>query len=96
MNDVIAAIATAQGLGGVAIVRLSGAGSLDIAKKMFSRKGDFTPNMLYAGTIDCGDFCDYGMCVYFRAPKSRTGCCGKRLPAARALPNGANLPSVLF
>ena len=52
MNDVIAAIATAQGLGGVAIVRLSGAGSLDIAKKMFSRKGDFTPNMLYAGTID--------------------------------------------
>ncbi|MCI8343727.1 MAG: tRNA uridine-5-carboxymethylaminomethyl(34) synthesis GTPase MnmE [Clostridia bacterium] len=73
MNDVIAAIATAQGLGGVAIVRLSGAGSLDIAKKMFSRKGDFTPNMLYAGTIDCGDFSDYGMCVYFRAPKSFTG-----------------------
>lgn len=73
MNDVISAIATAQGRGGVAIVRLSGCGALGIAKKMFSRKGEWVPNMLYPGTIDCGDFTDYGMCVYFRAPKSFTG-----------------------
>ena len=71
--DLISAIATAKGKGGVAIVRLSGDGALDIAKKMFSRKGEWTPNMMYAGEIDCGTFCDYGMCVYFRAPKSFTG-----------------------
>ena len=73
MMDLISAIATAQGKGGVAIVRLSGEGALEVAKKMFSKKGEWTPNMLYAGEIDCGSFCDFGMCVYFRAPKSFTG-----------------------
>lgn len=73
MNGVISAIATAQGRGGVAIVRLSGGGALELAQKMFSRKGEYLPNMMYAGTIDCGDFSDFGMCVYFRAPKSFTG-----------------------
>ncbi len=73
MKDVISAIATAAGRGGVAIVRMSGEGSLEIAKKMFSRKGEFQPNYMYAGTIDGGSFTDYGMCVYFRAPKSFTG-----------------------
>ena len=69
----IAAIATAQGRGGVAIVRVSGDGALSIARGAFSRKGDFEPNVLYAGEIDCGDFTDYGLCVYFRAPRSFTG-----------------------
>ena len=73
MMNVISAIATPQGTGGVAIIRMSGEGCLNIAKKMFSRKGDFVPNMLYAGEIDGGSFFDYGMCVYFRAPKSFTG-----------------------
>ena len=71
--ELISAIATAQGRGGVAIVRVSGDDALTLAKKMFSKKGEFTPNMLYAGEIDCGAFCDYGMCVYFRAPRSFTG-----------------------
>ncbi len=70
---VISAIATAQGRGGVAIVRMSGEGSLEIARKMFSRKGEFVPNMMYAGHIDAGSFSDYGMCVFFRAPRSFTG-----------------------
>ena len=73
MNDLIAAIATASGVGGVAIIRMSGEGALPLAKKMFSRKGEFVPNMLYPGTIDAGSFSDYGMCVYFRAPYSFTG-----------------------
>lgn len=72
-TDVISAIATAEGRGGVAIVRMSGHGALEIARKMFSRKGEFTPNMLYAGVIDGGAFRDFGMCVYFCAPKSFTG-----------------------
>ena len=76
MNDVISAISTAAGTGGVAIIRLSGAGSLAIAEKMFAPAGkikDFQPNVMYAGNIDGGDFTDFGMCVYFKAPKSFTG-----------------------
>lgn len=71
--ELISAIATAQGAAGVAVIRVSGEGALDLAKKMFSRRGEFVPNMLYAGTIDCGEFSDYGLCVYFRAPRSFTG-----------------------
>lgn len=73
MKDIIAAIGTPPGRGGVAIIRLSGEGCLDVAKKMFSRRGDYQPNMLYPGRIDCGTFTDFGMCVYFRAPRSFTG-----------------------
>ena len=73
MDDLISAIATAVGAGGVAIVRMSGRGALGVARKMFSRKGEFTPNYMYAGEIDAGVFRDFGMCVYFRAPKSFTG-----------------------
>ena len=71
--ELISAIATAQGAGGVAIVRVSGDGALSLAKKMFSRKGEFEPNFLYPGRIDGGAISDYGMCVYFRAPRSFTG-----------------------
>lgn len=71
--DLISAIATAQGAAGVAVIRVSGEGALELARKMFSRKGEFIPNMMYAGTIDCGEFSDYGMCVYFRGPRSFTG-----------------------
>ena len=73
MGDTISAIATAQGRGGVAVVRVSGEEALSIARAMFSRKGEFVPNTLYAGVIDCGTFRDFGMCVYFRAPHSFTG-----------------------
>lgn len=71
--ETIAAISTAQGKGGVAVIRISGEGVLEIARKMFSMKEKFTPNMLYPGVIDCGEFCDFGMCVYFQAPRSFTG-----------------------
>lgn len=71
--ELISAIATPQGRGGIAVVRLSGEGALSLARNMFSRKGEFTPNMMYPGEIDCGTFTDYGLCVYFAAPKSFTG-----------------------
>ena len=73
MDDLISAIATAVGAGGIAVVRMSGRGALSVARKMFFRKGEFQPNYMYAGEIDAGTFRDYGMCVYFRAPKSFTG-----------------------
>lgn len=75
-EDNIAAISTASMPSGVAIIRVSGDSPLDIAAKMFHSKTnayDFEPYKLYVGTIDCGNFKDFGMCVYFKAPKSYTG-----------------------
>jgi tRNA modification GTPase len=72
----IAAIATAHGVGGVAIVRVSGPTALDVAKKMFipvNKKFSFTPYQMGAGTILGDGFEDFGLCVYFKAPKSFTG-----------------------
>lgn len=78
MFDVIAAISTANGVGGVAIIRISGLGSLDILQKAFKPLGkvavkDFEPYKLYVGEIECDGFTDFGMAVYFKAPKSYTG-----------------------
>ncbi len=76
MQDCIAAISTANGTGGVAIIRLSGKNALEIAQKMFKPNGkikSFTPNYMYAGDISGDGFTDYGYMVYFKAPKSFTG-----------------------
>ena len=78
MNENISAISTARGVGGVAIVRVSGDTPLEIAKKMFNPTGktkveNFEPYKMYTGEIDCGSFKDFGMCVYFKSPKSFTG-----------------------
>ena len=66
--EVISAISTASGTGGVAIIRMSGQGCLGIAQKMFAPSGktgveNFTPNMMYPGVISGTGFTDFGMCV---------------------------------
>lgn len=79
MEEIISAIATASGVGGVAIIRVSGSGSLELASKMFNpinkkiKVQNFEPYKMYVGEIDGGNFTDYGMAVYFKAPKSYTG-----------------------
>lgn len=74
MTDCIAAIATAHGTGGVAVIRLSGENALGLAKKMFSpAREKVTPNRMYAGNISGDGFTDYGFMVYFKAPHSFTG-----------------------
>ncbi|MBO5926712.1 MAG: tRNA uridine-5-carboxymethylaminomethyl(34) synthesis GTPase MnmE [Clostridia bacterium] len=79
MENIISAISTANGVGGVAIIRLSGEGVLSLLKKMFkplSKKikiENFEPYKLYVGEIDGDNFTDFGMAVYFKAPKSYTG-----------------------
>ncbi len=78
MEENIAAIATAAGKGGVAIIRISGKSPLSIAEKMFQPIGktavaNFQPYRMYPGEIDGGNFSDYGLCVYFKAPASYTG-----------------------
>lgn len=78
LEENVAAIATAPGKGGVAIIRISGKSPLAIAEKMFTPVGkvkveNFEPYRMYPGKIDAGTFCDYGLCVYFKAPASYTG-----------------------
>ena len=78
MTDVISAISTPHGTGGVAVIRLSGEGSLKIAAKMFAPSAKikvekFVPNTMYTGVTQGEGFTDFGMCVYFKAPKSFTG-----------------------
>jgi len=78
MEENIAAIATPAGKGGVAIIRISGKNPLELAEKMFKPAGkipvsQFEPYRMYPGQIDGGNFCDYGLCVYFKAPASYTG-----------------------
>lgn len=78
LEENVAAIATAPGKGGVAIIRISGKSPLEIAEKMFVPVGkktvaEFEPYRMYPGRIDAGTFCDYGLCVYFKAPNSYTG-----------------------
>jgi len=73
MQESIAAIATASGTGGVAIIRVSGENCLEIANKIFTPKKEFKPNRMYPGNIAGDGFTDYGFLVYFKAPKSFTG-----------------------
>ena len=94
MTDTIAAIATAQGPGGIGIVRVSGPGAIPIAQKLLRTK---TPpdweqlrgyNMLYGSLADI----DEAICLVFRSPRSYTGedvvefqCHGGLLVLRRAL-----------
>lgn len=78
MLDCISAIATPNGVGGVAVIRVSGDGALSIAEKMFKPAGrtkvsDFSPNAVYAGEILAEGFTDFGLCLFFKAPRSFTG-----------------------
>lgn len=78
MSENIAAISTAPGTGGVAIIRISGDNPQIIADAMFKtssgkKPGEFEPYRMYVGEICAGDFCDNGICVFFKAPKSFTG-----------------------
>ncbi len=77
-SENIAAISTALSASGVAVIRISGDSPLNIAEQMFSPVGktavkDFEPYKMYVGEILADGFKDFGMCVYFKGPKSFTG-----------------------
>lgn len=72
----IAAIATAPGLSGVAIVRVSGPGALEAARRVFRKraKGPYESHRMYYGrAMDGQTPIDEAMGVYFRGPRSYTG-----------------------
>ena len=77
-SENIAAISTALSASGVGVIRISGDSPLSIAEKMFtpvSKTGvfEFEPYKMYVGEIHADGFNDFGMCVYFKGPKSFTG-----------------------
>ena len=78
-GNVIAAISTPPGKGGVAVIRMSGKGALEIANKVFepiSGKaiGDYPARtQIYGYIIHNGEKIDDGMLTAFPAPRSYTG-----------------------
>ncbi|AJC87455.1 tRNA uridine-5-carboxymethylaminomethyl(34) synthesis GTPase MnmE [Campylobacter insulaenigrae] len=74
MNDTIAAIATAHGVGSISIVRISGKKALEIALKL-TRKKELIPRYAHLCKIykDNDDFLDEALVLYFKAPYSFTG-----------------------
>ena len=74
MNDDIVAVATAHGTGGISIVRLSGANSLNLALKLIN-KNSLKPR--YATLCEIknanGEFIDEAIVIYFKTPFSFTG-----------------------
>ncbi|MDO5037535.1 MAG: tRNA uridine-5-carboxymethylaminomethyl(34) synthesis GTPase MnmE [Tissierellia bacterium] len=77
MEDTIVAISTALGPGGIAIVRLSGEGALDLANQAFNKKGallnkDNHRKMIYGQIKDGDQIVDEVLAVAFFAPNSYT------------------------
>lgn len=78
-NDIIAAISTPAGVGGIAIVRLSGKGCISLVDQVFEsikRKKlvDMKPNTIHFGTIvNGGSIVDEVLISIFHAPHSFTG-----------------------
>jgi tRNA modification GTPase len=71
-NDTIVAIATANGIGSIAIIRLSGDKALSIAKAI-SKKTSFTPRYATLSNIyDDATLIDETIIIYFKAPYSFT------------------------
>ncbi len=72
-EDTISAVATANGIGSIAIIRISGDRALEIAKKL-TRKQTFSPRYATLTNIyNSGDeLIDEAIVIYFQAPLSFT------------------------
>jgi len=73
--ETIAAIATPPGRGAVAIVRVSGALTSHIARRVFRARTPLAERVAAFGTIvdGAGTLLDRGLALFFRAPRSYTG-----------------------
>ncbi len=75
----IAAISTPYGRGGIAVIRMSGSGSIEAADKFFVPKSkkkvsELEPNTaVYGDILNDGEVIDTGIITVFRAPRSYTG-----------------------
>jgi tRNA modification GTPase len=96
-GDTIAAISTPAGEGAIALVRISGAGAVGVADKIFRGKqkpSEFPPQLQHLGEIvdEAGRLIDQAMMSIHRMPASYTGedlveisCHGGTLVTARVL-----------
>lgn len=107
MNKTVAAISTARGKGGVAMIRISGSEALEVLRAVFVPfgKGDFNPEprkSYYGNIVREGLPIDDVTAVYYKAPFSYTGedvceiCCHGGLYVTQAvlevvLSNGAEM-----
>jgi len=73
-DNTIVAIATANGIGSISIVRISGANALDIAYKI-SQKNEFKPRLATLSPLydTSKELIDEALVLYFKAPFSFTG-----------------------
>jgi tRNA modification GTPase len=76
--ETIAAISTAPGTGAVALLRVSGEGALEVARRVFvsarAEREGWRPRESYFGRIQDGEVVlDEGLATYFAAPASFTG-----------------------
>lgn len=74
MNETIAAIATANGVGSISILRLSGGASYEIALKL-TRKQHLQPRYATLTSLhhNDGTLIDEAIVIYFQSPRSFTG-----------------------
>lgn len=73
-HDLIAAIATAPGQAGIAVVRISGDNALLALKKIFMHDGEYESHKLYYGkVVSAGKVIDYAMAAFMKAPHTYTG-----------------------
>lgn len=84
LTNTVAAVSTAPGKGGIAVIRISGDDTLNIIGKCFSfklkSKGSdagtgITPRFAYYGEItdSCGNVIDDGILTFYKSPNSFTG-----------------------
>ncbi len=77
-TDTIAAIATAPGIGGIGIIRISGAEALPLLHKIFvpnTPRSHYISHKLYYGVVidhSTGQIFDEALAVYMRAPHTYT------------------------
>lgn len=73
MNDTIAAVATAHGIGSIAIIRLSGDKALEIAKTL-TKRDSLTPRYATLAPLfgTSGELIDESIVIYFEGPRSFT------------------------
>jgi len=72
-SDVIAAVATAPGRGGIGVVRVSGPGLLSLAETLCGRQPQARVATLATFRNRVGEAIDQGILLYFPAPHSFTG-----------------------
>ncbi len=74
-NQTVAAVATASGVGSIAIVRVSGNSALEISKNLLNKDMSLEPRVATLASVYSKDsnLIDQAIVIYFKSPNSFTG-----------------------